>query len=640
MMVKRSLLWGESFLVFALLLLSVLSYNNPFFIDSALALILYFVLLPFVVGGIFGLVSYPAARLISSDRAARKSQRAGMWSVSGFLFCIFLLYLFVLFIWGGALFLKLVALVVGAVFLWLLSRLFRPLVRTLCRGSIGRLVRPIVYVVLILLLVVGTIGRRAFFDHQRLSSAGDKQKLLLIGFDGGTWKLIKPMMERGEVPHYRSLVETGSFGDLESFDPMFSPQMWASIASGKLPEKHGVYDFLATTEDVLVKRIWDIFDERGHTVGVFGYLNTSPPYPVNGFMIPSHLAFGSETYPEKYSFYRKLHIDLSSVRGEQPGKRVLPQEKRISMRESIPYFLQCMRFGVRLSTLDYMFGILLSQLGTRDKLDIYETTGRIKLAKLRISSDIFAYLTARDMPDLAIYYSKTPDNFSHRYWKFMEPEKFPEVDRESVKRLHDMISESYRETDLVLGKLLRNRTQNQTVLICSDHGFEAVDTEAYSLRGYTLLEAMGLQDSARIWALMNDSYLIVDNPELTELVVQRLEELTFGEDRVPFLEVRAEPSRPGYYELIFNPQLQSPGDNQLHLRTRSLPASQFLVKTSKVISGVHARDGILIINGPEVKRNFEIFGASALDVTPTILALPLPYCQGFRRESSKRCFSG
>ena len=96
--VKRSFLWGESFLVFALLLLFVLSYNNPFFIDSALPLILYFVLLPFVLGGILGLVSYPIARLISNDRAARKSERAAMWSVSGFLFCIFLLYLFVLFL--------------------------------------------------------------------------------------------------------------------------------------------------------------------------------------------------------------------------------------------------------------------------------------------------------------------------------------------------------------------------------------------------------------------------------------------------------------------------------------------------------------------------------------------------------------
>jgi hypothetical protein len=620
--VKRSLLWGESFLVLALLLLFVLSYNNPFFIDSALALILYFVLLPFVLGGIFGLVSYPIARLISRDKAARKTERAGMWSVNGFLFCIFLLYLFVLFIWSGGLFLKLVALVIGAVFLWLLSRLLGPLVRTLCRSSIGRLIRPIVYAVLILLLVVGTVGRRAFFDHQRLSSAGDEPKLLLVGFDGATWKLIKPMMERGELPHYKSLVETGCHANLESFNPMLSPQIWASIASGKLPEKHGVLDFLATTEELLVKRIWDILDERGHTVGIFGYFTTSPPYPVNGFMIPSHQALGSETYPEKYSFCRKLHLDLAGLRGQQSGVRLVPLEERISIRESIPYFLQAIRYGVRLSTLDYMSRVLLSQMGTNDKLTKYRNSGRIKLAKLRISSDIFAYLTAREMPDLAIYYNKTPDNISHPYWKFLEPMKFPGVSEKAVERLHDMIPESYRETNLALGKLLRNRTRNQTVLVCSDHGFKAADSKVYSLKGYTLIKAMGLPDGARIWSVMDDSYLVVDDSSLIDLVVKRLRELTFGEEGLPFLEVEPMPRRPGYYRLMVNPLLRySPGDRQLRCGERSFPLSDFLQRTSQIISGVHARDGVFLINGAEIKRNHEISGASVLDMTPTMLAL-------------------
>jgi len=583
---------------------------------------LYFALLPFVLGVIFGLLSYPIARLISSHTAARKTERAGMWSVNGFLFCVFLLYLFLLFIWSAGLLLKLIALVVGVLLLWLLGRLLRPLVRTLYRTSIGRLVRPILYVVLILLLVVGTIGRRAFFNHQRLSSAGDRPKLLLIGFDGATWKLIKPMMQRGELPHYKSLVESGSYANLESFDPMLSPQIWASIASGKLPEKHGVLDFLATTEDLLVKRIWDILDERGHTVGIFGYFTTSPPYPVNGFMIPSHQDPGSETYPEEYSFYRKLHLDLSGLRGQQSGVRLVPLEQRISIQKSVPYFLQAIRYGMRLSTLNYMSRLVLSQLGTKDKLTKYRNSGRIKLAKLRMSSDIFAYLTAREMPDLAIYYNKTPDNISHPYWKFLEPENFPGVSPKAVERLGGMIPESYRETDLALGKLLHNRTWNQTVLICSDHGFKAADSKVYSLKGYTLMKAMGLPDGARIWSVMDDSYLVVDDQELTESIVKRLKELTFGEEGLPFLEVEAMPLRPGYYRLIVNPQLiHSPGDKQLYCGDQSLPLSGFLQMTSQIISGVHARDGVFLINGPGIKQNHEISEASVLDMTPTMLAL-------------------
>jgi predicted AlkP superfamily phosphohydrolase/phosphomutase len=621
-MVKRILLWGEGFLLLSLLILFLLSFNNPFFIDSVTALILYFLILPFVLGAVFGLLSDPVGRLFRRKGSSDRADRPAMCSVNGLLFGVFLLYLFVLFLWSAALALKLIAAVVGAAIVWLLSRLLRPVVRSVNSRAVGRLIRPLVYAVLIVLLVGGTLGRLAYLDHQRTSSAGDNQKLMLLGFDGSTWKLIKPMMQRGELPNFTSLVENGCYANLESLDPMLSPQIWGSIASGKLPEKHGILDFLATTEDVLVKRIWDILGERGHTVGIFGYFTTSPPYPVNGFMIPSHQVPGSETYPEKYSFYRKLHIDLSSVRGKQSGVRLVPLAERISMRESIPYFLQAVRYGVRLSTLEYMSAILLSQLGTKNTFTKYRNAGRIKLAKLRISSDIFAYLTAREMPDLAIYYNKSPDNISHPYWKFLEPEKFPGVSAEAVKRLKDMIPESYREADRALGKFLRNRTRNQTVLVCSDHGFKAADTKVYSLRGYTLLKAMGLQDSARVWSVMDDSYLVLDDPELQESIVKRLTELTFGEEGHAFLEAESMPRRPGYYKLVVNPELiHSPGDGQLHCGSQSLPLTGFLQRTSQIISGVHAKDGVLLVNGPPIKEKFELSGASVLDVTPTILAL-------------------
>jgi hypothetical protein len=226
------------------------------------------------------------------------------------------------------------------------------------------------------------------------------------------------------------------------------------------------------------------------------------------------------------------------------------------------------------------------------------------------------------MPDLAIYYNKTPDNISHPYWKFLEPEKFQGVSKEAVERLHSMIPESYRETDLALGKFLRNRTKNQTVLICSDHGFKAADSKAYSLMGYTLMKAMGLQDSARVWSVMDDSYLVVDDQGLIESIVKRLKELTFGEERLPFLEVEAMPRRSGYYRLTVNPLLKySPGDQELHCGQQSLPLSSFLQMTSQIISGVHARDGIFLINGAEIKQNHELSQASVLDMTPTLLAL-------------------
>ena len=55
-------------------------------------------------------------------------------------------------------------------------------------------------------------------------------KVLLIGWDAADWKVIHPMMDRGEMPALQSLVEQGSMGNLTTIHPVLSPMLWTSIA--------------------------------------------------------------------------------------------------------------------------------------------------------------------------------------------------------------------------------------------------------------------------------------------------------------------------------------------------------------------------------------------------------------------------
>ena len=54
----------------------------------------------------------------------------------------------------------------------------------------------------------------------------------LIGVDGATWDLIRPMVARGELPNIASLIEAGAHGELLSEAPMISPALWATISTG------------------------------------------------------------------------------------------------------------------------------------------------------------------------------------------------------------------------------------------------------------------------------------------------------------------------------------------------------------------------------------------------------------------------
>lgn len=69
-------------------------------------------------------------------------------------------------------------------------------------------------------------------------------RVLVIGLDGATWKLLKPWAEEGALPTFKKLMEEGTWGKLESTIPPITGPAWVSFATGKKPEKHGIFDFI------------------------------------------------------------------------------------------------------------------------------------------------------------------------------------------------------------------------------------------------------------------------------------------------------------------------------------------------------------------------------------------------------------
>src|SRR5713226_10596997 len=66
---------------------------------------------------------------------------------------------------------------------------------------------------------------------------------VLFGVDGLTFRILKPLMERGDLPNFRKLSEKGCEAVLESKYPPVTPAAWTSLSTGMKPAVHGVYDF-------------------------------------------------------------------------------------------------------------------------------------------------------------------------------------------------------------------------------------------------------------------------------------------------------------------------------------------------------------------------------------------------------------
>ena len=70
------------------------------------------------------------------------------------------------------------------------------------------------------------------------------KRVLLLGMDGLDPKVLSPLMERGELPHFAKLRTMGGCWPLATSNPAQSPVAWASIATGCNPGYHGIFDFL------------------------------------------------------------------------------------------------------------------------------------------------------------------------------------------------------------------------------------------------------------------------------------------------------------------------------------------------------------------------------------------------------------
>src|SRR5438105_8230279 len=130
-------------------------------------------------------------------------------------------------------------------------------------------------------------------------------RTVVFGADGLTFRVLHPLMERGELPNFKKLQQEGCEAILESKYPPLTPPAWVSLSTGLKPARHGIYDFWTYEEQqerasarkahVQTRRkggkaIWNILSEYGKQVLVINVPMTYPPEAVNGIMVSGYMS--------------------------------------------------------------------------------------------------------------------------------------------------------------------------------------------------------------------------------------------------------------------------------------------------------------------------------------------------------------
>ena len=289
-----------------------------------------------------------------------------------------------------------------------------------------------------------------------LGGEGGAPRVLLIGIDGLDPDLVQRLGAEGKLPNLARLVREGAVGRLRSGEPILSPLVWTTIATGRRPQDHGILDFVEvdpsgqvmpiTSSRRQAAALWNVLGDFGVASGFVGWYASYPAEPVTGFVVSDRLAFhqvksaraeAGATYPEALAADLRRRVgepapELANTRARflaDPGAVLTPDgEKRLG-----------------------------------------------ELARSHATSEFYR----RILPDLQ---SRTPVGVLGVYFElvdacghlFMEdaPPRRGRIDEQDYRAFAGTVERCYQYQDEVVGDLLGLAGPSTVTVICSDHGFK------------------------------------------------------------------------------------------------------------------------------------------------------------------------
>jgi len=285
-----------------------------------------------------------------------------------------------------------------------------------------------------------------------------RRKVLLIGWDAADWKVIRPLMDAGKMPHVRRLVENGAAGQVATLHPPLSPMLWTSIATGKRPFKHGVLGFSEPTPDARdvqpvtnlsrkSKALWNILNQTDLRSVVIGWWPSHPAEPINGVMVSDHYHRANRPLDEGWPPVANA-VHPPELAQTLAALRTHPDQLVPEMVE--PF-------------------IPLAREIDQDRDKRLALCLRTIAECMSIQSAAIWLLDNQPWDFFAVYYDAI-DHFCHGFMRYHPPRQ-SWIGERDFELYHNVVTMAYQFHDQMLGQLLNKAGEEITVVVMSDHGF-------------------------------------------------------------------------------------------------------------------------------------------------------------------------
>lgn len=283
------------------------------------------------------------------------------------------------------------------------------------------------------------------------------QRVLLIGWDAADWQIIRPLVERGGMPNFKRFLDEGAWGNIATLDPILSPILWNSIATGKRADKHDILGFMepdgrgfvrpVSSTSRKAKALWNIASQNNLRSVVVGWYASYPAERINGAIVtdryesfvgePDKFAGDANAYhPDSIlEALRQLHLSKADIVLDQ-AKMFIPEVESIDTTKDP-------RPGI--------FAHMLAQCAS-------------------VHNAATCLIEEEDWDFAAVYYTAI-DHFGHAFQEY-HPPRMEHVSERDFRLYRQVITSVYQYHDMMLGRLLELAGPDTTVILMSDHGFK------------------------------------------------------------------------------------------------------------------------------------------------------------------------
>ena len=289
-------------------------------------------------------------------------------------------------------------------------------------------------------------------------------RVIVLGLDGLDPQALDLMMSEGLMPNFARLRQEGAYGKLRAADPMLSPVLWTTIATGKDPSHHGIGHFVAAESEKgdklpvtstmrRVEAVWNIASDAGRRVATVGWWATWPPEAVNGLVVSDHTCY---------------HFLLDH--GETGG----PQSEVTYPAELVDEIRPLIRRPDDISHVEAGRYVDVPPGFFERNFDFADDVSHLRWAVATADSyrDIGLELWNGRQPDLLMVYIEGTDSISHLFGHLFRARDLVGELATQQRRYGTAVEEIYRYADELVGHYLAVMDRDTTLLVMSDHGFK------------------------------------------------------------------------------------------------------------------------------------------------------------------------